>query len=218
MSEEQQPTPKTSRPNQIVPLGSGYTWFIGLFTLFLVLGLFVALIALWPYAVDAAKSIGAEQGADQDVPAAKRLVILGLDIPPGLQLMLLAMVMGGLGGSVHTAASFIVFVGNRQLAKSWIWWYALWPFIAMTLAVIVYFVIRAGFLTFGSTPTELNPYGIAAISALAGMFAKQTTEKLREIMELILNVKTPTPLHDGAEGDDPPGAARVSSETNETSS
>ncbi len=120
-------------------------------------------------------------------------------------MMLLAMVMGGLGGSVHTATSYIVFVGNRELEKSWIWWYVLWPFIAMTLAVIVYFVIRAGFLTFGSTPTELNPYGIAAISALTGMFTKRTTEKLREIMELILNVKTPTKLHDGPKEDDPSG-------------
>lgn len=211
MPAQQQPTGRITPPDQIVPLASGCTWFIGLFTLALVTSLLLALVLLWPHAVEAANTIALEKGAAATTPAGTEpaatapgeppLTLLGITIPPGLQLMLLAMLMGGLGGSVHTSASFIVFVGNRQLARSWVWWYVLWPFIAMILAIVVYFVIRAGFLTFGSMPTKLNPYGIAAISALAGMFAKQTTEKLREIMNMILNVKAPTTLHDRPDGD-----------------
>ncbi len=196
MTVEQQPSPKPIPPDQLVPLRSWYTWGIGLYTLGLALLLFVVLIVLWPYAVDAAKSIGAA-GGDGDVPAAKSFVILRLTVSPGSQLVLLALVMGGLGGCVHTAASFIGYVGNRRLAKSWVWWYVVWPFIAMILAVIVYFVIRGGLLAVGSTPTELNPYGIAAISALAGMFAKATTKKLRKIMEEALSVKDDEDLGDG---------------------
>lgn len=175
---EQEPKRSAERA-PVVGLGSWVTWFLGLYFLALLGFLFYVLIILWPCA----------QAAAQTQPAPPELVILRLTIPPALQLMLLAMVMGALGSCVHTISSFVRFVGNRRLVKSWVWWYVLWPFVGMTLAVIVYFVIRGGLLTFGSMPKDFNVYGIAGISALVGMFAKQATEKLREIMDAALGVK-----------------------------
>ena len=58
--------------------------------------------------------------------------------------------------------------------------------VGIGLALLVYLVIRGGFLT-GSfsasadVATNVNPFGIAAISALTGMFAREASAKLSEV-------------------------------------
>jgi hypothetical protein len=64
---------------------------------------------------------------------------------------------------------------------------------------LFYFVLRGGLIvpslpsSAGQTNTTnlLNPYGIAAISALAGMFSKQATDKLREIFDTLFRTREP---------------------------
>lgn len=102
-----------------------------------------------------------------------------------VQLILVAMLSGGLGSFVHAATSFIDYVGNKRLGNSWVWWYILRPFIGMTLATIFYVAIRGGFLSTGSDAGNLNPYGIAALGGLVGMFSKQATDKLNELFDTI---------------------------------
>ncbi|WP_223532419.1 hypothetical protein [Pseudomonas sp. GL-RE-20] len=99
------------------------------------------------------------------------------------RLLMLVMVAGGLGSFVHTAKSFGDFVGNDKLMSSWIWWYILKPFIGMILATIFYLVIRGGFLSVGNDAGNLNLYSITAMACMAGMFAKQATDKLSEIFD-----------------------------------
>ncbi len=99
------------------------------------------------------------------------------------RLFLLVIVAGAIGSYIHAATSFADYVGNRKLARSWIWWYILRPFIGVALALVFYFVVRAGFLTGGAG--DVNPYGVAAMGALAGMFSKQATDKLEEIFTTI---------------------------------
>ncbi|MBA2704688.1 MAG: IPT/TIG domain-containing protein [Blastocatellia bacterium] len=99
------------------------------------------------------------------------------------RLLFLVIVAGALGSYIHAATSFADYVGNRKMASSWLWWYILRPFIGVALALVFYFVVRAGFLTGGAG--DVNPYGVATLGALAGMFSKQATDKLEEVFTTI---------------------------------
>jgi hypothetical protein len=100
-----------------------------------------------------------------------------------LRLALVAQTAGLLGAFVHAATSFATYVGNRQLIRSWALWYVLRPFIGMTLALVVYFVLRGGFMSPQAETSSISPYGVAALAALAGMFSKQTADKLKDVFE-----------------------------------
>jgi hypothetical protein len=102
--------------------------------------------------------------------------------------LLLVMVTGALGSFVHTATSFSDFVGNQKLSTNWVWWYILRPFIGMALAAIFYVAIRAGLLTGGGQAATINIFGVAALSGMVGMFAKQATDKLSEVFDTIFKV------------------------------
>ena len=54
--------------------------------------------------------------------------------------------------------------------------------------MVVYFVIRAGLIA-GSgeqATATMNPHGVAAVASLSGMFARQATEKLKDVFEQVL--------------------------------
>jgi IPT/TIG domain-containing protein len=48
---------------------------------------------------------------------------------------------------------------------------------------VLYFAVRGGLLPMGAEVGSVSLFGIAAISALAGMFSKQATDKLREVFD-----------------------------------
>jgi IPT/TIG domain-containing protein len=86
-----------------------------------------------------------------------------------------------LGSFIHGATSLADYMGNNRFSRRWTWFYVLRPVIGMALALVFYFVIRGGFLTTNVGPTDINPYGIAALAGLVGMFSKQATDKLSEV-------------------------------------
>ena len=94
----------------------------------------------------------------------------------------IALVCGALGGTLSALHSFASDVGNRRLVTSWGLWFIHYPFVGMTLALILYFALRGGVLQTGQgvDVTALNPYGIAGLSALIGMFSSVIIEKLKE--------------------------------------
>lgn len=151
----------------------GYLIVLSLFLLYL-------LVQIWP---------------DEIPPkASSRVFLFGmieLQIPLERRYLLIAIVAGALGSYIHLATSFADYVGNRQLVSSWLWWYMLRPFIGMTLGVIVYFVVRGGLIMPSGDAGTLSPYGIAALAALAGMFSKQATDKLREVFENFFRTERP---------------------------
>ena len=113
-----------------------------------------------------------------------------------LRLFLTVIAAGALGSLIHTLTSFADYVGNRALSISWIWWLILRVPIGVALALLFYAVIRGGMIVpslpnSGDTTCLLNPYGIAAISALAGMFSKQATDKLRELFDTVFRTREP---------------------------
>jgi hypothetical protein len=110
-------------------------------------------------------------------------------VPLDIRLLLVAPLAGALGASVHLATSFADFAGNERLSASWTWWYIFRPFIGMALAEIVYLAIRGGLFNTSAGAPNVNPYGVAAIAALTGLFSRQATDKLREVFETIFRIE-----------------------------
>jgi hypothetical protein len=114
-------------------------------------------------------------------------------------MLFIVMVAGALGSLTHSWTSFGDYVGNRELSTNWIWFFILRVPIGIALAVLFYFIIRGGLLiptvqgpgTYTPESTAaLNPYSIAAFSALAGMFSKQATDKLAAVFDVVFTKKS----------------------------
>ena len=102
-----------------------------------------------------------------------------------VRLIWLVVITSALGSYIHTVTSFTLYAGNRSLAPSWLAWYVLRPAISAALALIFYFALRAGLFSGATADQTINPFGIAAISGMVGMFSKQATEKLSKIFDTI---------------------------------
>jgi hypothetical protein len=156
--------------------------------LILVGGLLVyMLIALWPAVHDATDP---PESRDSDEPVTMSFFGASYSTDADTTLLILVAVLSALGSYVHAAQSFVDFAGNRRLVLSWIWWYPFRIFVGVALAEIFYFAIRAGFLGTDTPPTEINPYGIAAVAGLVGLFSKQATDKLREVFETLFRTES----------------------------
>jgi hypothetical protein len=154
---------------------------IGIYLLVVNLALFILLVAIWP-------------GIEKVFPKIMQL-------PDEIRYILIAAVGGAFGMMAVLIASFTAFVGNRALVSSWAWWYIAHPFIGMTLGVMVYFAIRGGVLKTGSDPTNLNPYTVAALCGLAGMFSTQILAKLRDVANKQFRIEAAPQKQQLAEGE-----------------
>ena len=142
------------------------------------------LLSIWP--------------AEANAPSASTSVAilwgaLAISISPNDRMMLIAILMGIVGAMVHAMTSFADFVGNKRLARSWLPWYFLRPVIGSGLSLFFYVGFRAGLLTGSATTSaDINPFGIAAIGGLAGMFSKQATDKLSEVFSTMFKTSSAT--------------------------
>ena len=124
--------------------------------------------------------------------------VFGLELKASADARLLITIVaaGALGSLVHCLTSFADYIGNRKLNKSWVWYFILRTPIGISLALVFYLVLRGGLIapTGGQNAqggTLLNPYGLAAIAGMAGMFSKQATDKLSEVFDTLFQVKKP---------------------------
>ena len=108
----------------------------------------------------------------------------------------IAMICGALGAYVHVATSFASFAGNRTLQPSWLWWFLLRPVIGAAVALLIYFIMRSGFLLNGPLGSVVSPFGIAAVSAGIGLISKQAVDKLRNISDTAFNTAQDAERHD----------------------
>ncbi len=113
-------------------------------------------------------------------------------VSPDTSYLLLVIVASAVGGYVHAATSFATYVGNGDLALSWVWWYLLRLFIGIALALLFYFAVRGGFFAQNASSKQVNPYGIAALAGLTGLFSKQATDKLREVFDTLFRTAAGT--------------------------
>jgi hypothetical protein len=143
------------------------------------------LIAVWP----AVRTATAQTGEAGTTTSIELFGLLRLTLDPDSALLVLVVVTSAFGSYVHAATSFATYVGNRALALSWIWWYLLRVFIGIALATIFYLAVRGGFLAAQAETADVNPYGIAALAGLVGLFSKQATDKLEEVFTTLFRVQ-----------------------------
>lgn len=136
------------------------------------------LVALWP----AVEMLGVAT-APQELSI--RWLGSGFSMTPEGALLLVVTIFGALGAYIHTVTSFADYVGNDRFESSWTWWYVLRPFVGTALALVFYVAIRGGFFAQEAQTGDVNPFGIAALAGLAGMFSKQATDKLREVFDTL---------------------------------
>lgn len=185
------PPAAPATPEKPIPMTKAVRIAFGFYMMSLNILLVYVLINIWPDGV-----------APDGVTAARDVSVLSffhgaLQLPLSLekQYLLIVIVCGALGSYIHTATSFADFVGNRVIFSSWTWWYLLRPFIGIALALLVYFVVRGGLIATSnaaSGASALSPFGLAAITGMAGMFSKQATDKLREVFENLFKTDRPT--------------------------
>lgn len=102
-----------------------------------------------------------------------------------VRLIWLVVITSALGSYIHTVTSFTLYAGNQSLSPNWLAWYLLRPAISAALALIFYFALRAGLFSGAAADQTINPFGIAAISGMVGMFSKQATAKLSKIFDTL---------------------------------
>ncbi|HKS39653.1 MAG TPA: IPT/TIG domain-containing protein [Blastocatellia bacterium] len=103
---------------------------------------------------------------------------------PGFQVLLLVILAGGLGGTLHALRSFFWYVGNREFVQSWVLMYIFLPFTGAAIAAVFFFIFGAGFLT--SPANVETPIYIVAVAALTGLFSPQAALKLQDIANAVL--------------------------------
>jgi hypothetical protein len=99
-------------------------------------------------------------------------------------IFLLVASAGFLGSMIHIASSFTAFIGSNQFLKSWLLWYIVKPFTGASLALVLYFVLRAGLLNVGDS-NIINLFGVVTLAALAGLFSDKASMKLEEVFTVL---------------------------------
>ena len=111
------------------------------------------------------------------------------------KLFAFAVLCSAAGAAIHAITSFVTFAGNRELVQSWIWWLYMRVPIGVLLGILVYFALRSGSLIGLETDKTLSVksfYFIGIVTALSGLFSKQVTDKLSDVVEnLIVPAKRP---------------------------
>ena len=118
--------------------------------------------------------------------------LLTVTLSASTALLMLVVIVGALGSLIHAATSFAEYAGTRRFYSSWIVWYLVRPVVGASLALLLYFAIRGGFFSGSSQTSSVDPYGMAALAGLAGLFSKQATDKLREVFETLFHVSEKT--------------------------
>lgn len=97
-------------------------------------------------------------------------------------ILLLVLLAGALGGTLHSIRSFYWYVGNRDLKWSWVPMYAFRPLTGAALACIFLLLVSGGVV---NSQSPSNRLWIVGLAALIGLFSQQGFEKLKKIFEAI---------------------------------
>ena len=117
-------------------------------------------------------------------------------LPKDVRLLLIAVSAAGLGSVINAATSFVNFVAERRLVKSWGIWYLFRPLIGLTTGLVVYAALRGGILKADAAVDALNPYTVVTITALAGFLSKYIVDKLNDYAQERFKTKAQVPHRD----------------------
>lgn len=182
------------------PMGALQRGIIGGSIVFVSALLMTQLLAIWP-AVVAATAL--EDPHTVSTPLAFGLVHLTFDV----QVVLIAMVLmvGALGALVGSSRRFLYYATRDELTKRDEWSYLIRPLQGAALALIVYFTLRGGYLGQDQS-APVNPYGVAALSALVGLFTRHAVSKLTDVFDTLFGKPkedvAPVQVKDGTHADD----------------
>jgi hypothetical protein len=143
--------------------------------------LMTQLVAIWT-AVASVTSI-----ADPRPPIPRVALLFGLGHTTfGADVVLITMVLmaGALGALVGVTRRFLYFAAREELTRRDEWSYLMRPLQGAMLALIVYFTLRGGYLGQDQT-APVNPYGVAALSALVGLFTRHAVSKLTDVFDTL---------------------------------
>ncbi|MGH1540165.1 MAG: hypothetical protein ACRBHB_07065 [Arenicella sp.] len=109
----------------------------------------------------------------------------------------IAMMAAAVGSCVTTILAYIRHASNkRDFRVSYVPWYLARPAMGVLLGLIFYFVIKGGLIVLvepgegGAKIESLNPWGVAGLGSLVGMFSKQAVEKLREVFNTMFQANS----------------------------
>jgi hypothetical protein len=109
--------------------------------------------------------------------------------PPHRTVILMVVLLGALGGFIHLASSLAMYVGNRDLKRSWIVYYLVTPAQGAALAPLLFLLLTSAVLSPQSAPggdtDNLNLTAIYAFAGLTGLFSKQAIHKLADVFDTL---------------------------------
>jgi hypothetical protein len=101
-------------------------------------------------------------------------------------LIIVNALFGILGGATYGLASLTIWIANNKYEKSWTLWYISRPIIGAALALIFYFLIRAGLV--GGFPINVGDFGFAAISIIIGLLSTTAMKKIRDVFDVLFGI------------------------------
>jgi hypothetical protein len=186
------------------PMSDGQRAFVGAALVLVMLLLMTQLLALWA-AVAATTSID-----DPRPPIPTTALLFGFahtTFSPEVVLIAMVMMAGALGAIVGVTRRFLYFAAREELTRRDEWSYLMRPLQGAALALIVYFTLRGGYLG-QDQRAPINPYGVAALSALVGLFTRHAVSKLTDVFDTLfgkpkdettpIEVRKHAEVHDGA--------------------
>lgn len=114
-------------------------------------------------------------------------------------LFLAVLAAGVIGGSVYSLRVHTRHVGTGAYHPRWWQWNASRPFLSGALAILFFFLIRAGFVEDGKL-SGLKPEGFIAIAGLVGLFTDEAWAKIRHVSEAVFAPANPRRSEDDPSG------------------
>ncbi len=146
--------------------------FIGVVPLVLLL----LIVEFWPIPVEGTQVEGKQYQWELATN------IMGWEIDPTTRLLLLVLLAGALGSSIHAATSFSVYKGLDKFHMRWASWYLMRAPVGAGLAVIITLLIQGGLFT-PQNVAEANPFTTLGLAALVGLFSRQALDKLSDVFD-----------------------------------
>lgn len=168
------------------PMSSHQRGAVGSSLVLATLLLMTQLLALWPAVIAAVTKKFDKLGRPlrPEMPDTVVLFFADTKLHPDVALIEMVMLAGALGALVGGCRRFLYFATRDELTRCDEWSYLMRPLQGAALALIVYFTLRGGYLGQDQT-APVNPYGIAALSALVGLFTRHAVSKLTDVFDTL---------------------------------
>ena len=163
------------------PMSERQRAFVGATLVLVTLVLMTQLLAIWA-------SVAAATSIEKPAPAIPTTALLfgfaHTTFSPEVVLIAMVLMVGALGALVGVTRRFLYFAGREELTRRDEWSYLMRPLHGAALALIVYFTLRGGYLG-QDQRAPVNPYGVAALSALVGLFTRHAVSKLTDVFDTL---------------------------------